>query len=240
MERVKPKLHLALVISLLYDLPRLYLNVHIFSSICSLYYNVMLNQHTARGLKDHTSHPRPLLHNELVPPYLLDYINRQQHNQYPFELQHSSLTIPFYHISPKCTWHLDAMRDSLAFQLYFVMSDCLIPLVAIIVITYSTLFFFLEIKKGHSFREAATGGGNVKHRRFWTFPRIAFLLNVLVIDAILIAQVCFIIYWLIIDVNGVFMIQIIRYMELFYFYSLTFYLVALSLIKMMQLNVLNE
>ena len=240
MERVKPKLRLALVVGLLYNLPRLYLNVHIFSSICSLYYNVILNRHTARGWQDLTSYPRPLLHNNLVPPYLLDWINEQQFFQYPFELQHSSFTIPFYHISPLCTWHLDAMRDSLAFQLYFVMSDCLISLGAIIVITYCTLFFFLEVKKGNSFREAATGGGIAKRRRFWTFPRIGFLLNVLVTDAILIAQVCFIIYWLIIDVNGVFMIQIIRYTELFYFYSLTFYLVALSLIKLMQLNVLNK
>ena len=40
---IKPKLIACTVVSILYDLPRAYLNVNLFGSICSFYYNVILN-----------------------------------------------------------------------------------------------------------------------------------------------------------------------------------------------------
>ena len=44
MERLQPKLRVALIISVIYDLPRIYLNVHIFGSLCSLWHNGIMSR----------------------------------------------------------------------------------------------------------------------------------------------------------------------------------------------------
>ena len=41
MARLRPKLRICLVASFLYDLPRLYLNVNVFGSLCSFWHNVV-------------------------------------------------------------------------------------------------------------------------------------------------------------------------------------------------------
>ena len=38
---IKPKLKLFSLLSILYDLPRVYLNVDMFGSLCSFYYNII-------------------------------------------------------------------------------------------------------------------------------------------------------------------------------------------------------
>ena len=38
---IKPKLIICTVLSVLYDLPRLYLNVNLFGSLCTFYYNII-------------------------------------------------------------------------------------------------------------------------------------------------------------------------------------------------------
>ena len=38
---IKPKLITTTVLSILYDLPRVYLNVNLFGSLCSFYYNIV-------------------------------------------------------------------------------------------------------------------------------------------------------------------------------------------------------
>ena len=40
---VRPKLIGCTILSILYDLPRAYLNVNLFGSLCSFYYNVVMN-----------------------------------------------------------------------------------------------------------------------------------------------------------------------------------------------------
>ena len=224
---------------MLYNLPRAYLNVHLFGSICSLYNNVILGQFIPKDGRSVQYHPRHLIHDDTLPSYLLRYINTPNSVDFLYELQHTTNMLPFYHTSPMCTYHLDKMRGSLAFQLYFVMSDCLFLVIIIISITYSTLFFFLEIKKGKEFRKKATIRNKAKQQQFWTLPRLTFIFNVVLIITVLISQIMFTVYWLIIDPDGVFLIEIIRYIELFYFYSLTFYLAVLSFIKLLQLKVLN-
>ena len=236
MEQLKPKFYLALVFCLFYNLPRLYLNVHIFGSICSLYYNIILGQFLPQDKRSINSYPRQMIYNEMLPPYLLKFINAPHEIELLFELQHSTAAMPFYHMSPMCTFHLDSMRDSWAFQLYFVMSDCLVLVIVIISVTYCTFFFFLEIKKSLEFRETCTVG----RRPFWTLPRLSFLFTAVLTISMLIIQISFSVYWLIIDFDGVFMIQIIRYIEIFYFYSITIYMTFLSFIKLMQLSMFNQ
>ena len=240
MEKLKPKLYIAVTLGLLYNLPRIYLNVHVFGSLCTLYHNVILGQFHARQLQQINSHPKQLYEDKLLPRYLLDYVNSLQQFDLTFELQHTSIALPFQHFSPKCYFHLDQMRDSLVFQLYFVLTDCLFLVVIIIVVIYSTVFFFLEIKKAHEFRASASSAGAKKANTFWTLPRVGFLINAIVVVGVLIAQIIFTIFWLVIDFDGVFLVQIIRYIELFYFYSIIFYLTALSATKLLQLNALAQ
>ena len=57
MEKLRPKLRLALFLSLLYNLPRVFLNVHVFGSICSLYYNLILGWFPARHMDEIASYP---------------------------------------------------------------------------------------------------------------------------------------------------------------------------------------
>ena len=85
---------------------------------------------------------------------------------------------------------------------------------------------------------AKSGSGSAK-TLFWSLPRVAYLLVAALSVNTLIAQIIFTVYWLIVDFNGIFLVEIIRYIELFHFYSLTFYLTALTMIKILQLNVLN-
>ena len=207
----------------------------------SLYQNVILGKFLARSLNSVGFYPRQKIHDNLLPYYLLDFVNGVQQIEMEYELQHSTVALPFHQMSPECKPYPDSMRDSLAFQLYFVMSDCLLLVAVIVVITYSTVFFFLEMLKRNAFRASATSSAHSQQQRaFWTLPRITYCLNVVLIDALLLTQICFTVYWLIVDFDGVFLIQIIRYIELFSFYSLTFYFTALSIIKIFQLNVFNE
>ena len=188
------------------------------------------------------NYPRQLIQDELLPPYSLRFINQQQHNTMAYEMQHSTTTLPFYHTSPSCTFHLDMMRDSLVFQLYFVTFDCLFLVVIAIVVCYSTIMFFLEIRKGNAFRQAATSGGAAgaaNRRRFWTLPRLSFLSTAILFVSNLLSHILFTVYWLVTDFEGVFLIELTRYIELYHFFSLILYLVATSFVKIMQLNVLN-
>ena len=187
---------------------------------------------------DTNYYPLPLYHDDYLPSFVLDHINGVSNFAMSYEMQHSSVALPFQQSSPLCLFHLEQMRDSLAFQIYFVMCDSLFLVAVIVLAIYSTLFFFLEIKKGKEFRESTSSAGKAK-RRFWTFPRIAFLSNVVLLVAVLLSQILFAIYWLVIDFDGVFLLEIIRFIELYYFYSLTFYLAAQSVIKLMLLKVFN-
>ena len=153
-------------------------------------------------------------------------------------MQHSTSSLPYYHTSPSCKFHLDMMRDSLAFQLYFVMFDCLFLVVIVIIVCYSTLMFFLEIWKGNAFRQSvsSSAAATADKRRFWTLPRLSFLFTAILLVSVLLSQILFTVYWLVTDFDGVFLIDLIRYMELYYFYSLILYLFATSVVKIMQLK----
>ena len=235
MERLKPKLYAALVAGLLYDSPRVYLNVHTFGSICSFYYNVVQQRFFAREYGMITSHPQQIYTDKLLPSYLLDFINSESQFEISYELQHTSVALPFQHFSPMCSFHLNQMRDSLVFQIYFVMFDSIFLIIIISVVIYSTVYFFIELKKGAAFREKSSSA-SAKKQPFWTSSRIAFLGISLLTVMVLMAQIIFAIYWLVIDFDGVFLVEIIRYFELFYFYSLVFHLTALSLLKLLQLK----
>ena len=130
------------------------------------------------------------------------------------------------------------MRGSLVFQLYFVMGDSLFQVAHIIMVVYCTLFFFLEVRKSSAFRAAATNAA--KKRPFWTRQRVAFLSSAVLTVATWVSQIIFAVYWLIIDFDGVFLIEIIRYIELFYYYSITAYLFLLSFVKLLQVKVCGK
>ena len=174
MEQLRPKLYFAIVAGLIYDAPRVCLNVHTFGSLCTFYYNVVQRRYLTRDSQMIAPNPQQFFYDELLPPYLLKYVNEVQDFELPFELQHTSVALPFQSFSPKCSYHLTKMRDSLAFQIYFVMFDCIFLVAIISVIIYSTLYFFLELKKGVEFREK-NSNVPMKMKKFWKPARIAFL-----------------------------------------------------------------
>ena len=99
--------------------------------------------------QDSQTNTYPLHHfyDEYLPHYVLNFVNGWEQESQTYEMLHSSIALPFQYIHPLCTYHLNQMRGSWVFQIYFVTTDCLVLVVVIIVVLYSTLFFFLEIKK---------------------------------------------------------------------------------------------
>ena len=53
-KNIRPKLIVTLILSVIYDLPRLYLNVNLFGSLCTFYYNIIqrvIDSITYRAMK---------------------------------------------------------------------------------------------------------------------------------------------------------------------------------------------
>ena len=100
-----------------------------------------------RGVGETNAYPLQHFNDEYLPSYVLNYINGWEQEGAIYESLHSSIGLPFRYISPLCTYHLNQMRGSWVFLIYFVITDCLFFVIIIIVAIYSTLFFFLEIKK---------------------------------------------------------------------------------------------
>ena len=136
-----------------------------------------------------------------------------------YELQYSSFAIPPSIYNFKCYWHLERMRESYAFAVYFVITDslffCLLP---VIISTFSLVRFIQELQKSNEFCQSATGGGgpNSKQRGIWSLSRTVFALDGVAFLLCLILIFIFTIYWLIIDPNGVFLFETAHYLNCFF------------------------
>ena len=92
-----------------------------------------------------------------VPAFLLQRINDRFLIREPeklYELQFSSLTIPPSIYNFKCYFHLERIRESYGFVIYFVITDSIFYLVPVIISTFSLARFsqgtaFVEGEVGH-------------------------------------------------------------------------------------------
>ena len=85
-----------------------------------------------------------------VPAMLLQMINDRfllRQTEKVYELQHSSFAIPPSIYNFRCYDHLERMRESYAFVVYFVITDSLFYLVPIIVSTFCLVRFFQEFRQ---------------------------------------------------------------------------------------------
>ena len=93
-----------------------------------------------------------------VPALLLQMINDRillRQTEKVYELQHSSFAIPPSIYNFRCYAHLERMRESYAFVVYFVITDSLFYLVPIVVSTFCLVRFFQELRQSLDFRRQA-------------------------------------------------------------------------------------
>ena len=79
-----------------------------------------------------------------IPAFLLQMINSQRlirEAEKLYELQYSSFAIPPSVYNIRCYPHLEAMRESYAFVIYFVITDSLFYLIPAVVSTVSLFRF---------------------------------------------------------------------------------------------------
>ena len=93
MEQLRPKLYFAIIAGLIYDAPRVYLNVHTFGSLCTFYYNVVQRRYLTRDSQMIAPNPQQIFYDELLPPYLLKYVNEVQ--DCPSNCNTQALPCPF-------------------------------------------------------------------------------------------------------------------------------------------------
>ena len=105
-----------------------------------------------------TFDPFSALQVKYMPAFLLQIINARFFMREPeqlYELQYSSFAIPESLYNFRCYHHLEKMRESYAFVLYFVVTDSLFYFVPIIVCSFSLVRFAQELKKSLDFQRRA-------------------------------------------------------------------------------------
>ena len=163
-----------------------------------------------------------------------------------YELQYSSFAIPPSHYSFKCYHHLEMMRESYTFVLYFVVTDTLFYLIPIAISTFSVIRFFQKLQKSIDFQnriasESGKGGGGggkgddskgsgktksgKKRKSLWTLSRIIFFFDTVAFLATLLILICFSLYWLVIDPNAVFLFETVHYLNTFFVIMVSVYFV---------------
>merc|ERR1711922_77560 len=99
MARLRPKLRIFLVASFLYDLPRLYLNVNVFGSLCSFWHNVVKvgfvkGRFMPRQDSQTNTYPLHHFYDEYLPHYVLNFVNGWEQESQTYEMLHSSIALP--------------------------------------------------------------------------------------------------------------------------------------------------
>ena len=146
-----------------------------------------------------------------------------------YELQFSSFSIPPSLYNFQCYPHLEKMRESYAFVLYFVFADSLFYFVPIIVCTFSLVRFVQELKKSLDFQRRAANtaatatSANRKQRAFWNVSRSVFILDTVTFLLALLVIICFTIYWLVVDPDAVFLFETVHYLSTFFTIVISLY-----------------
>ena len=136
-----------------------------------------------------------------------------------YELQYSSFAIPPSLYSFECYHHLETMRESYAFVIYFVFIDSLYYLIPIAVSSFSFVQFLRELHKSLNFynNQATTGKNTSKKRKhLWNLSRSVLAVDVVVFWLTLLILVCFTIYWLVVDPDAVFLFETVHYLNTFF------------------------
>ena len=105
-----------------------------------------------------TFDPFSALQVKYMPAFLLQLLNNHFGLREPeqlYELQYSSFAIPESLYNFRCYHHLEKMRESYAFVLYFVITDSLFYFVPIVVCSFSLVRFVQELKKSLDFQRRA-------------------------------------------------------------------------------------
>ena len=166
-----------------------------------------------------------------VPALLLQRINDQfmlRHTEQIYELQHTSFAMPPSIYNFRCHGHLERMRESYMFVVYFVITDSLFYLFPIIISTLSLVRFFQELQKSVHFHRQST---NVKKGNggLWTLSRLVLALDCLILLASLMAIIIFATYWLVVDPDAVFLLSSAHYLNIFTIIVIAFYLTMRTL-----------
>ena len=165
-----------------------------------------------------------------VPAWLLQIVNDRFLLREPdqlYELQFSSLSIPPTLFSFECYYHLESMRESYAFVVYFVITDTLFYLIPIIVCSFTLIRFAQELQKSLNFQEkATTTAANASKKRskgLWNLTRGVFAFDSLAFLLSLLTIMCFTIYWLVVDPDAVFLFETAHYLNTFFILVISFY-----------------
>ena len=164
-----------------------------------------------------------------IPTFLLHMINDQfflRHTEKIYELQHTSFAIPPSIYNFRCYSHLERMRESYVFIVYFVIADSLFYLIPVIVSTFSLVRFFQELQKSLNFQRQSVSG---KSGNLWTLPRLVLALDCFFLLLSLLAIVCFAVYWLVVDPESVFLFESAHYLNIFTIMVVSFYILMRNL-----------
>ena len=166
-----------------------------------------------------------------IPAFLLQMINDRILLRQPeklYELQHSSFAMPPYISNYECRPHMEKMRESYAFVVYFVMTDSLFYFIPIIISTFSLVRCFQELQKSLDFQRRSTGAGADRKgkERLWNLSRSVFALDCVCFLLSLTLIVCFTIYWLIVDSEGIFLFETAHFLNTFFILVVSFCFMA--------------
>ena len=156
-----------------------------------------------------------------IPAFLLHKINDQflvRQTEKIYELQHSSFAIPPSIYNFRCYEHLERMRESYVFVVYFVITDSLFYFVPIIVSTFCLVRFFQELQKSLDFQRSSSArsqSATKQKRGLWTLSRSVFAFDCLSFLLSLIVIICFTIYWVVIDSDAVFLFETAHCLNVF-------------------------
>ena len=150
-----------------------------------------------------------------IPAFLLQKINDRRllrHTEKIYELQHTSFAMPPAIYNFRCYVHLERMRESYAFVVYFVITDSLFYLIPIIISSFSLVKFFQKLQKSVRFHREST---SQKTSHLWTLSRLMLALDCFFLLVSLMAIIIFAIYWLVVDPDAVFLFESAHYLNIF-------------------------
>ena len=159
-----------------------------------------------------------------IPAFLLQMINNQfllRHTEKIYELQHTSFAIPPSIYNFRCYSHLERMRESYVFVVYFVITDSLFYLIPVMVSSFSLVRFFQELQKSANFQKKSASG---RSGDLWTVSRLVLALDGFFLLLSLLAIVCFATYWLVVDPESVFLFESAHYLNIFTIMVISFYI----------------
>ena len=107
-----------------------------------------------------TTNPYSDVDIKYIPAFLMQMINERFLMREPeklYELQFSSFANPPRAYNFKCYHHLEKMRESSAFLVYFVITDSLFCFFPLVICAFSLVRFFQELKKSVDFHQRMAG-----------------------------------------------------------------------------------